>query len=445
VALLVMTACTSGGASTSTEPTMTSAPTSTAPSTTRDPSVVPTVGPDSSVVPTIEPDPIGLPGNGWIALTVGQDEAEARDLDIWLVALDHEPRRVIGTDTDTVDELCPAFSPDGRRLAYGRLEGESASLAVADMDADGRASDPVTIEVGDGLPPPCPVWSPDGSQVAFGAARTSPINPTTSAVGSEVWIVTLSDNRATVLPDLLATDLEWSPDGSLLAIASGSDQVVAGNTLHDGRIYLYAPSSQTMRSLDATLGATMLTWSPDGGRIAYERIARQTDDVKVELQVIDVETEDQEVLATYGRLHGIGPVWSPDGEWVLYQRCAPASWCNGERHAVVLASVSDTEDGPSSAREVVITSPGTATGTGRTMNPYRVTWSPDGRYLLYRAWGHPVPREDFQEWTGLAAVPIDQDQEAVVLAEIPGMLAYDGYSEGSTFVPIQTWGTRASD
>ncbi|MDF2729894.1 MAG: hypothetical protein K0T01_1681, partial [Acidimicrobiia bacterium] len=53
--------------------------------------------------------------------------------------------------------------------------------------------------------------------------------------------------------------------------------------------------------------------------------------------------------------------------------------------------------------------------------------------------------EDFQEWTGLAAVPIDQDQEAVVLAEIPGMLAYDGYSEGSTFVPIQTWGTRASD
>ena len=45
------------------------------------------------------------------------------DTDIWFAALDQEPRRVIGTDTDSVDQLCPAFSPDGRSLAYGSVEG----------------------------------------------------------------------------------------------------------------------------------------------------------------------------------------------------------------------------------------------------------------------------------------------------------------------------------
>ena len=116
-----------------------------------------------------------------------------------------------------------------------------AALVVADVSDDGQVSDRLTIDVGDGLPPPCPIWSPDGGQVAFGVNRTSPVNPETSAAGSEVWIVTLTDRGITVLPDLLATDLEWSPDGSHLAIASGVDDRVTGEMLRDGRIHLGQP------------------------------------------------------------------------------------------------------------------------------------------------------------------------------------------------------------
>jgi hypothetical protein len=53
--------------------------------------------------------------------------------------------------------------------------------------------------------------------------------------------------------------------------------------------------------VDAALGATNLTWSPYGRRIAYTALP--------ELRVIDIGTEQQEVLATYRDFYGIGPVW----------------------------------------------------------------------------------------------------------------------------------------
>ena len=397
--------------------------------------------------------------NGWIAFTVAQDSSSEDDVDIWFAALDQEARRVIGTDTDDVDQLCPAFSPDGRSLAYGRVEGPgtqysvsadgeessepqalvNAALVVADVNDDGTVSDRMTIDIGDGLPPPCPVWSPDGGHVALGVPRTPPVNPEASAAGSEVWVVTLADQSITVLPDLLATDLEWSPDGHHLAIASGIDDPEPAGRLRDGRIHLYALSSGAMRSLDTTVGATELTWSPDGGRIAYT-----TGDDTHELRVIDVETEQQRaVTPPFGAIHGIGPVWSPDGETIVYQRCSQSTSgaCGGERHEVVLVRPGDLSDEGAPQETVIPTFRTTADLSDRSLVPSRVTWSPGGDYLLCIAWGNG---DDL-----LVAVPIDRDMPSIVLAGVDssgfnGIVSYDGYPD-TTLVPIQTWGLGTSE
>ena len=31
-------------------------------------------------------------------------------------------RRIVGSDADSLEQVCPAFSPDGRRLAHGEAE-----------------------------------------------------------------------------------------------------------------------------------------------------------------------------------------------------------------------------------------------------------------------------------------------------------------------------------
>ena len=386
--------------------------------------------------------------NGWIAFSVAQEDPAGGgpDTDIWFAALDQEPRRVIGTDTDGVDQVCPAFSPDGQSLAYGTIEGirssqnpdyRNSALVIADVANDGTVAERLTIDVGDGLPSPCAVWSPDGDQLAFGVPRTSPINPGRSGEGSEVWVLRPADGEIIVIPDLLATDLDWSPDGSLLAIAGGVE-TTSGEGVRDGlqdaRIHLYTPSSGTMRSLDDTLGVISLAWSPDGGRIAYAE-SQPTEDYGTgqALWVIDVETGQQEVLTEwYPALHGIGPVWSPDGERIAYQR--RAGCC--ERHEVVLVTPDDRSEQAGLASEVVMPiERTTADGSSLELFPWRVTWSPDGTYLLYVAWTFPNGSD---EQTVVAAVPTDPDAPVVLLANVDGIAAYD-FADGAMRVPLQVW------
>jgi hypothetical protein len=326
-------------------------------------------------------DADGPISNGWVAF-VAQD-------DIYLVREGQDARRIIGSPSDDVERGCPTFSPDGARLAHGEAAGNyyagytGAALVISDLDADGNAAEALRINLGGTFPPPCAVWSADGSRVAFGVPLTSPINPERSAAGSEVWVATVADGRVDVLPDLLATDLEWSPDDSVLAIASGQTDLVPGQSLRDGSIRLYDADSGDMRILVGPSGISSLTWSPDGSRIAYQRGASDGGVMDQQIWVMEVGGRwERQVARGFGAIRGIGPVWSPTGDRIVYQKMKGS----GEAHWVVLV----TPDGESGIVLPDLQLPLDRGMPGdRAPVPWRpdsVSWSPDGEALLYSAW-----------------------------------------------------------
>ena len=232
----------------------------------------------------------------------------------------------------------------------------------------------------------------------------------------------MADRSITVLPDLLATDIEFSPDGSVLGIASGVEyDRNFGEALADNQIHLYELASGTMRTLEGTRGsAGSFTWSPDGGRIAYQGSR---------LRVIDLATEEERVLsAPYGTLHGIGPVWSPDGESIVYQR----SIGSGERHDVVLVWPDDLSADGTSREEVVPLFERSADGSETWLTPYWVSWSPDGDYLMFVGWSAETDPL-------LGVVPVASGSPPDILVTDQDVTANPVYDRGP-FVPIQSWG-----
>jgi len=98
--------------------------------------------------------------------------------------------------------LSPAWSPDGRKIAYVSFESGNSQIYVQDITTGSRqlvASHPRGING-------APAWSPDGSKLALALSYVG--NP-------EIFVLDLASRQETRLTNSLSIDTEpvWSPDG----------------------------------------------------------------------------------------------------------------------------------------------------------------------------------------------------------------------------------------
>jgi Tol biopolymer transport system component len=370
-----------------------------------------------------DPEASTAPGpvkNGWVALDDGGD--------IYLVRPGEDARRLEVAGSVTADEACPTWSPDGARLSFGRVTGSSdtalsdAELVIVPVGLDGAIGAPTVVALDgfhalDGFDAhPCAIWAPDGRWVAFGGT-------------GEVWVVDTDTGAIRRLPDLRPSDLEWRPGTDQLAIAGDMGTNRAADTLSTP-VTVYSVSTGELRQL-GSVRAAHFTWSPDGSTLAYQGGENDADG----LWLVDADGTNERLLTHVGdAMHGIGPVWSPTGDRIAYQRIcdtiagSPGRACN-EQHEVVLVSVAD-------GNETVIEPPETDGPNGPMWwYPFIVTWSPDGTTLLYTAWGQAPGSPELR---GVIAVPADTPTNVTVLTDAIGRGGY--YSH--RWVPIQMWGRQ---
>ncbi|MHA6508523.1 TolB family protein [Tessaracoccus sp. Y1736] len=378
--------------------------------------------PDSPAAASAIPAPTTTLWSGWVAFAAGE-----RGADIYLVKQGSPARRILGSEADDADQICPAFSPDGRRLVSGQVTGEDdaggvvASLNITDLTADGEPTRTTSLTLDGVVHPPCAVWSSDGRWLAFGADLGD------SEFGvTQVWVVDTKTNDITRLPGLRATDLEWAPRSSELFIASG-------------RISIYSAETGTTRSVDGTSRATALAISPDGRSLVVQygpgRDAPGSDD----LVLMGTDGSNQRTLvAGYQVGNGIGPVWSPDGDHVAFQRSCDTyvdeagqeRICLDEHEAVVVTVGGDDPRTPFGTQTVIPAPQTTHGGKVQVWAPYSVSWSPDGKALLYIAWSYPG--------YGILAVPVDSSSPPVVLDDVLGV----GGHIGQPWNTFQSWSTQ---
>ena len=112
------------------------------------------------------------------------------------------------TQNPLVDEIGPAWSPDGSKIAFKR-QGE-----IYVMDADGL--NPISLTSGASNTDSSRTWSPDGTRIAFVSRRDN---------NEEIYVMSADGSNPTRLTNntVFESSPAWSPDGSEIVFTSRRD------------------------------------------------------------------------------------------------------------------------------------------------------------------------------------------------------------------------------
>jgi Tol biopolymer transport system component len=284
----------------------------------------------------------------------------ARRLSVVLFATTIVALMADGDRTGTASPIA-ARTPSERngRIVYADPGPGRGSLMFT-VNADGRDKKLLTRDGGI-----WPQWSPDGTKLLFARGdnffvmRAEP-----GGVRRPLFKEPVNGSAGGLGVVFFALAAHWSPDGRRIVFATVRGIEVA-NADGSGRRLLLRNRPQQLYFGDPD-------WSPDGGQIvlvgnSWAPLTWPSVPQQIYLMRSD-GTGLRQLTAGFLRFHR-DPSWSRDGRWILFAQC-PVPWATSRVSELVLLKP-DGSDQRTMAR---------LSGTDCAS---MITWSPDGRKILY--------------------------------------------------------------